>query len=274
MPTKAHETINVTPHSAGRVASVTGVDFQTLSDDQLGEIPKLLAKYLVLEFPNSYITQEQQLTITRRLGEVSGESADHLRITAITNKGEYGDYELDWHTDGYFNKIGPKYGILNAITISPTAVKTSFCDMLGLWNDVGEDIKAELRGKVICNDTVFTQYGRPRGQNQPIGEHFRTWPHVEHPVVHRDPSTGKEALHLGARKWSFVKDVEQARSDEILEKLWKMVDSGKYTFGLDWQEGTMVIWRNDILLHFRPKGDGLTRLLDRSWVPGKALIAA
>ncbi|KAI0449714.1 hypothetical protein F5B21DRAFT_493346 [Xylaria acuta] len=274
MSTTAYPKIKVASRRKGGVASVTGVDFHSLSDSQLGEIYAALTKHLVLGFPKSHLTQEQQLALTRRLCEASGVSADNLRITEITNQGEYGEYELDWHADGYFNETGPKIGILNSIIIPSTAVNTRFCNLISLWEDVREDIQRELRGKSICNDAVYTQYGRPRRQTKPTTEDFRKWPHVEHPIVHIDPDTGKEALHLGARKWSFIKDMDQRRSDEILEELWKMVDSGEYTFGAEWQEDMLVMWRNDLVLHFKPKGNGEPRLLDRTSVPGGALVMA
>ncbi|KAI1171881.1 hypothetical protein F4777DRAFT_31288 [Nemania sp. FL0916] len=274
MSTTIYQTINVTPRGKGDVASVTCVDFHNLPDSQLREIYLALTRHQVLEFPGSCLTQEQQLALTRRLCEASSVSAHNLRITEITNQGEYSDYELDWHTDSYFKETGPKIGILNAITIPSTAVNTRFCNMIKLWGDVREDLQRELRGKSICNDAVYTQYGRPRGPIKPTTEDFRKWPHVEHPIVHIDPDSRKEALHLGARKWAFIKDVDQRRSDEILEELWKMVDSGEYTFEAEWQEDMLVMWRNDLVLHFKPKGNGEPRLLDRTSVPGQALVMA
>lgn len=265
-------TIEVYPRGKDGVASVTCVDFHNLSDSQLREIHAALTMHQVLQFPKCHLTQEQQLALTRRLCEVTDVSADNLRITEITNQGEYGSYELDWHADGYFKETGPKIGMLSAINIPSTAVNTRFCNMIDLWEDVPKDIQRELRGKSICNDAVYTQYGRPRGQTNPTTEDFRKWPHVEHPIVHIDPDTGKEALYLGARKWAFIKDMDQLRSDKILEELWKMVDSGKYTFEAEWQQDTLIMWRNDFVLHFKPKGNDEPRLLDRTSVPGGALI--
>ncbi|KAI1162117.1 hypothetical protein F5B18DRAFT_625334 [Nemania serpens] len=274
MSTSSYQTIEVIQRGNSGAASVADVDFQSLPDDQVREISAALACFQVLRFPKSHLTQEQQLALTRRLCEISGASTDNVRIVDITNQGEYGDYELDWHADSYFEETGPKIGILNAVSVSPTSVNTRYCDMIGLWQDVPEDIRVELRGKSICNDTVYTQYNRPRGQTKPTTEDFRKWPHVQHPIVHRDPDTGQEALHLGARKWAFIKDMDQDRGDEILRELWKMVDSGKYTFEVEWEEGMLVMWRNDLVLHFRPKGNGEPRLLYRTSIPGQPLIMA
>ncbi|KAI1183195.1 hypothetical protein F5B17DRAFT_417187 [Nemania serpens] len=274
MSTPTYQTIKVVTRPKGGTASVTGVDFQSLPTTQLREIFKALANCQVLEFPDSRLNPEQQLALTRGLCEVSGTSVENVGITEITNQGEYGDYELDWHADSYFEGTGPKVGILNAVTLPSRAVNTRYCDMTNLWKDVPAGIQRELRGKFICNDTVYTQYGRPRGQSKPMTEDFRKWPHVQHPVVHRDPDTGKESLYLGARKWAFIKDMDQSRSNDILEELWKMVDSGRYTFETEWKEGMLGMWRNDLVLHYRPKGHGEPRLLHRTSVPGQALIMA
>lgn len=145
--------------------------------------------------------------------------------------------------------------------------------MASLWKDLPEDLQAELRGKTICNDSVYTQYGRPRGAENPTGD-FRQWPHVEHPIVHVDQDTMREVLFLGARKWSFIKGMEPHRSDEVLEALWERVDGRAYVFEADWQPGMMVMWRNDLVLHFKPKGKGEPRLLHRTSVPGGVLISS
>lgn len=271
MPPAPARSIQITPRQKGAVARVSAVDFQNLPDDHVEEIYTALAKHPVLEFPKSGLTRDQQLDLTRRLCARAGARADDVEITEITNQGEYGDYELDWHADGYFKETGPKIGILNAVTLPSTAVNTRFCDMAGLWRDLPQDLQAELRGKTICTDSVYTQYGRPRGPDQPTGD-FRQWPHIEHPIVHVDQETKREALFLGARKWSFVKEMEQPRDVDILKTLWERVDSGDYVFEADWQPGMMVMWRNDLVLHFKPKGNSEPRLLHRTSVLGSALV--
>ncbi len=273
MLTPPAQSIQITPSGKGGVTCVRGVDFENLPEIQVKAMHTALAEHLVLAFPNSHLTEEQQLALTRKLCALAGVSDADVKITDITNQSDYGDYELDWHADGYFEKTGPKIGVLRAVMLPSVPVNTRFCNMVNLCKDLPDDLKAELRGKTICNDNVQTQYGKPRGAYKPTGD-FRQWPHAEHPVIHVDPETEREVLFLGARKWAFVKEMDQPRDVEILKVPWEMVDSGKYVLEAEWQPGTLVMWRNDLVLHFKPKGNNEPRLLHRTSVPGGALVAS
>ncbi|KAJ1332963.1 taurine dioxygenase [Microdochium nivale] len=102
------QSIQITPRQTGVVARVSAGDFQNLPDDHAREIYAAMAKHPVLEFPRSGLTRDQQLNLTRRLCALADAPADNVEIVEIISQGEYGDYELDWHADGYFMEKGPK----------------------------------------------------------------------------------------------------------------------------------------------------------------------
>ncbi|KAJ2993261.1 hypothetical protein NUW58_g1897 [Xylaria curta] len=280
MPPKTYQTITVIPSGKACGATVYGLNFTTLSDLHIEEISKALSEDLVARFPECELTEAQLLDLAYRISGRKEISRLSIKKTDITNQGSYGDYELDWHVDGYFEKIGPKIGLLMAVILPPNPVSTFFCNMKRLLIDVPQRIKEELIGKWIHNDCVYYPYGNHpfgplrEGQTVPDTDDWYQWPGVRHPVIHVDKLTSETALFLGARKRAYIEGIERVRSEEILGILWGMVDSGNYTFEAKWAPRTLVMWRNDFTMHYRPRGDGKERVLYRASIPGEELIMA
>ncbi|TGJ86554.1 hypothetical protein E0Z10_g2254 [Xylaria hypoxylon] len=280
MAAKTYQTITVIRSGKACGATLNGLDITTLSNLQINEITEALDKDLVGCFPECDLNGDQLLDIAFRMSRGKDISRPAMKKTDITNQSGKGDYELDWHVDGYFEKVGPKIGLLIAVVLVPNPVSTFFCNMQRLLKDVPENIKEELKGKWIHNDCVYYPYGiHPvgplrQGQTAPETDNWHDWPGVRHPAIHVDKTTGKKAIFLGARKWAYIEGIDRTRSREILDILWSMVDSGNYTFEVKWAPRTLVMWRNDFTMHYRPRGDGKERLLYRASVPGEELIMA
>ena len=150
-----------------------------------------------------------------------------------------------WHTDSAFMEKRTSYSLLLAHSVPPEGGETSFADTRSAYEDLPEDMKAFLEGKVGINSLWWSR--KMAGADIPDAE-IEARPSARHPLVHVHKGSGRKALFIAAH----TMDVEGMPRDEgrkLIRDLIEHCTQARYVFSIDWHVGDMVIWDNLCSMH-------------------------
>ena len=77
-----------------------------------------------------------------------------------------------------------------------------------------------------------------------------------HPIVAVHPRTGDELLFASPRFTSYVVGLADADSDDLLQRLFAVLDRPELQFVHPWRMGDVVVWDEHRLMHRAPNDYG------------------
>ncbi|KAK3943579.1 putative dichlorophenoxyacetate alpha-ketoglutarate dioxygenase, partial [Diplogelasinospora grovesii] len=258
-------------------AEVSGVDFDNLTAEQLGEIIAAMAKYGVCVFRSTGLTDSSHVSFSWKLGSLDNIGRyigpgrklryQHLELFDAGNlDGDNNIISPDsprahsnrgnglFHADSSFNPRRASFSLLRAVTIPPpeTGGNTDFADSRTTFDDLPSHIKSNL----LENDYVGAHcmaHSRKLGSPEFFAA-VDPWkaPMSRHKIVQRHEPSGRYNLYIGAHL-HHIEDREGRvveNSDELVSMLNQHATQPKYTMSVSWErEGDMVIWDNRCVLH-------------------------
>ena len=252
-------------------ATVTGADLtQPLTNEAFREIATALGTDGVICFKKQDLTAEQQKDFAARFGTLEINVAagpytvpGHPEVMILSNivkDGKalgLGDAGQGWHTDMSYSKEIAFANVLLAMQVPRRDGKplgsTLFANMHAAYNDLPDDMKQRLAGKVAIHD--FEKFWemmrqRPGSTRGPLtAEQRAKKPPVPHPVFLKHPITGRNVLYCNPGYAMFIEGMDKRESDEVLEYLFEHQLQGKYQYAHEWSEGDLLIWENIGTLH-------------------------
>lgn len=262
--------LTITPTGEGLGATVEGIDLSQPMDDGMTEfLLKTLCEYGVLCFPKQSLTAAQQKAFASRFGSlevnVAGafQDPDHPEVMTLSNIVENGkpiglsDAGQGWHTDMSYSATIAFANVLHALRVphrdgEPLGT-TEFADMYAAYDDLPEDIKTRLEGKVAIHDfnKFWEMMRREKGSSRPplTDEQRRRKPPVPHPVVMTHPVSGRKLLYCNPGYAVRIEGMTEAESDEMLEFLFRHQLQEKYIYRHRWTEGDVLMWDVIATLH-------------------------
>jgi len=150
-----------------------------------------------------------------------------------------------WHTDSAFMEKRTSYSLLLAHQVPPEGGQTSFADTRSAYDDLPQEMKDFLEGKVGVNSLWWSR--KLAGADIP-DEEIDERPKARHPLVHVHKGSGRKALFIAAH----TMDVEGLPRDEgraLIRQLIEHATQPQYTFSVSWHVGDMVIWDNLCSMH-------------------------
>lgn len=273
-------------------AEVEGVDLSALLDEAtLDRIRGAWDEHLVLVFRGQKMSDPDLLAFSRHFGELDPPGPnpygttflpDYPEINVISNMkdaegrpiGNLGAGEAVWHADMTYIDNPPKAAILFALEVPLGQGDTYFANMVAAYEDLPDDLARAIDGKLAIHDAAHNSAGMLRKGYEEATDP-RTTPGAHHPLVHRDPATGRRALFLGRRPHAYILDMEPADSETLLDRIWAHASQSKYAWVHKWRPGDLLMWQNLWILHRR---DGFEadarRILHRTQIKGDQAILA
>lgn len=150
-----------------------------------------------------------------------------------------------WHTDSAFMEKRTSYSLLLAHSVPPEGGETSFADTRSAYDDLPQEMKDFLEGKVGVNTLWWSR--KMAGAEIDEAE-IDERPKARHPLVHVHKGSGRKALFIAAH----TMDVEGMPKDEgrkLIRDLIEHATQPQYVFSVDWHVGDMVIWDNLCSMH-------------------------
>jgi taurine dioxygenase len=273
-------------------AEVSGVDVSTpLPQKEIDAIEALWCERLVVVFHGQSLTDPQLIAFSRNFGELDppgpnpfGEPflKQHPELNVISNVveggkpiGNLGDGEAVWHADMTYVEVPPKAAMLHALEVPPAEAggNTYFANMFAAYESLPADLKKAVAGKVAVHDASRNSAGMLRKGYKDVTD-VRDTVGATHPLVRTDPTTGRKALFLGRRPNAYIRGLDVAESDALLDALWAHATRPELAMCHQWQVGDLLMWNNLSVLHRRDPFDPKTRrVMHRSQIKGSERIA-
>ena len=150
-----------------------------------------------------------------------------------------------WHTDSAFMEKHTSYSLLLAHEVPPEGGDTSFADTRSAYEDLPQDMKDLLEGKVGVNSLWWS---RKMAGADIADEEIEERPRARHPLVHVHKGSGRKALFIAAHTMD-VEGLPKEEGRQLLRDLIAHCTQPQYVFSVNWNVGDMVIWDNLCSMH-------------------------
>lgn len=242
---------------------------QPLADADYRGIEAALGRHGVVSFPRQTLDAHHLKAFSERFGTLELNVANMYfepglpEVMILSNMVENGkpvglsDAGQDWHTDMSYSRTiafsNVLYGIRIPMRDGKSLGNTEFCNMHAAYDDLPEALKTELDGMTITHDfnKFWEMMRREKGSSRPplTDEQKRRKPPVSHPVFLTHPITGGKVLYANPGYSVKINELPPARSDEVLDFLFKHQLQEKYRYRHQWQEGDVLMWDNMGTIH-------------------------
>ncbi|MBL6599330.1 MAG: TauD/TfdA family dioxygenase [Alphaproteobacteria bacterium] len=300
--------IEVIPSGDALGAEVRGVDFaRPVPDEVRDRIVQIWAEHLVLLFRGLSLDDDQLLATAGLFGgqqaaksrdffiQAGVKPGDNDRVATrpgisiisnVDSQGKAGvaaeadrSLSLKWHSDNSYVEVPPTGSLLHAHVVPVNGGgETSFSNQYLAYENLPDDLKAEIEGKHCVHDDHRNTSAKLRPTKQPPkSRHDITGP--KHPLVRVHPVTGKRALYLGRHyEWpsSYIVELCDEDSEALLARLWDAAtrDAFNWTHD-DWRAGDLLMWDNRCTMHARsPVDHSQARVMHRTLIKGDPVISA
>ena len=260
------------------IGSEVKTDPETLGNGaHAAELRELLEQRGVLIFRNIGLTDEQQLAFSATLGEVvrHGERSPIQKITLdadVDAAAEYLKGSLFWHIDGATEGAPNFAALLGARRLPPSGGETEFANTYAAWEALPEDEKAQLEKLRVVHSFEAAQrvvYPQPSYQQvKAWQDHHRP---KSQPLVWTHQS-GRKSMVLGCTA-DYVEGMGLEEGRLLLARLLSWSTQPQFVYTHTWQEGDLLIWDNTGTMHRVQPYDPSARLMHRTTLAGKELIA-
>jgi taurine dioxygenase len=272
-------------------SEVESVDLsKPLSAEARAEITDALERRLVVIARGQRMSDPELLAFSRNFGELDppgpnpyGEpfNKDFPEINVISNViedgrpiGNLGAGEAVWHADMTYVDVPPKAAVLYALEIPVNGGgDTYFADMFAACEALPLDLKKAIKGKSAVHDASRNSAGLLRKGYKEVTD-VRETVGARHPLVRRDPRTGRKALLLGRRHNAYIVGLEVSESEVLLDRLWAHAAEPQFTMRHQWRVGDLLMWNNLAVMHRRDPFDASARrVMHRTQIKGVERIA-
>jgi len=251
-------------------AEVEGLDLRKpLTPDEVAGVHDGMDRYAVLVFHDQRITDEEQLTFTRSLGDIERAIGTSLRplgderlpstFADVSNLDKnskvfgrddrprlFGLGNRLWHSDSSFKVVPAKYSLLSARSIPSKGGNTEYADMRAGYDSLDPETKAEVEGLVCEHSQIFSR--SILGFTDFSDEERERFKPVRQCLVRTHPVTKRRSLYLSSHAGGIVGwPVPEARS--FLRDLVEHATQRQFVYAHKWTVGDLVMWDNRQTMH-------------------------
>jgi alpha-ketoglutarate-dependent taurine dioxygenase len=260
-------------------AEVIGLDLSALSDEQVVAIRHVLVEQKVLFFRGQDLTDDDQVDLGRRLGELTAghpvatsTAVEHPEIYNIDSADPEFSFSDVWHTDVTFMEKPPLGSILRAVRLPHYGGDTSWVDSQLAYDSLSEPVKVLVNGLGAVHDgnREWGKYLRRREGKGNVwdGKQVTELTPVEHPVVRMHPESGRKGLFVNPGFTSHIVGVSDAESRGLLDLLYAHLTKPEHAIRHRWQVGDVGIWDNRSTSHYANRDYSETRVMRRITLAG------
>ncbi len=251
-----------------------------------GQILAALNRYNVLVFPQTTMSDEQFLALTKSLGPyeppkttIDGSETASKGIYRIAldkndkSQLEYVKGNDFWHMDGTSYAIPGKGTLLKCESAPIEGGDTGFANLFAAYEAMPPAMKQRLNGLrvVHCMEAVGIKlYEKPTADD--VERWNQVFPRTEHPLVWKQKD-GRTSLVIGATAMDIV-GMPHEEGYALLQELSDWCTQEQFTYRHKWQKGDVVIFNNPGLMHRSyPYNEASKRLMHRTTLKGYEAIA-
>ena len=240
-------------------AEILDIDIsKDLSDSVITDIRETLLAHKVIFFRDQDLTPEQQISFTKRFGEISTSPVyktlkEYPQIMPVVKEVTDTDIIGDtWHTDETFQQTPPMGSLLYAREIPSVGGDTLWAN-LGLAFELLSDGMKEklLTMKAIHSNDFLTANAKRRNstrstklrEDAPVMQSL-------HPVVRTHDETQEKILFVNQPFTFAFEGMTREESLPLLTYLYQMSAKPEMTCRFKWHKGSLAFWDNRCTLHY------------------------
>ncbi|HSV82956.1 MAG TPA: TauD/TfdA family dioxygenase [Ramlibacter sp.] len=265
----------VTPETGTCGASVFGLNLRV--SEHSPAVQQLLVRALhehgVLFFRfEGDIDTEDHKRIARIFGDLHesyfNRGADPLVSILDNEKTGSPKYGTDqWHTDVSVVDKPPLAASLRAIKLPKIGGDTMWASMYVAYETLSSKMQRLLDGLEAVHSTETLLRARPAAREVNL---FGQSKSAIHPVVIRDPVTGRPALYVNSGYTERIVGMSLRESNTILQMLFDHVNTPDFHVRLKWDTRTIVVWEERVTQHRAIDDYTGHRVLHRIVINGEA----
>jgi alpha-ketoglutarate-dependent taurine dioxygenase len=215
----------------------------------------------ILLIRGQQLTPEQQITFTKRFGEISGytrsrfsqeQNPEILVLSNIVRDGKGIGSPLSgrvWHTDGHYLVDPPSGSVLHAIEVPPTGGDTWFANMFAAYDALPAITKQRIADlKVVISRVQSRPYNYP-DRPPPTAEERAEWVDVTHPIVRRHEINDQLALYAGGNVPWRIDGLPEDESRPLVTFVQEFSVQPRFTYRHKWRPGDTIVWDNRSAMH-------------------------
>jgi taurine dioxygenase len=269
-------------------AEITNLDVgQPVSDEIFAEIRRVLCENDgVLVLRDQRLTPEQQISFSRRFGELFGDREQlqdtvtkyllpgYPQIFRASNKivegqpqgrDRAGNY---WHSDVSFRPRPAMVSLLYAIEVPPLGGDTMFANMYMAYESLSPPMQHFLENLRARHDfAVNTAVGFTHENIEQ--EDLKGQNTSEHPVVRTHDETRRKCLFVNPGNTSHLVGMHPEESRLLLQFLYEHSTQPQFVFRHHWRKRDLVIWDNRCTMHYAVVDYDEDRYMHRTTVVGE-----
>ena len=269
-------------------AHVEGIDLAAIDEDSFVALRDLLDARGVIAIRDQDLSQAAQVAFARRFGELhrvfirEAAPLEYPELFLVSNILEDGkpigstDAGRFWHTDGAYIEAPHGVSLLYSIEVprsddGTVLGDTLFAGMAPAWEALPEPLRERLDAMRAVH-SLYRRYGTLTGAKE-MAERSLAFPPVSHPLVLRNPRTGRRALYLSEGYTTHIEGLSPEESEALLAQLCEHVTRPEFVYHHRWSPGELVIWDNLATLHRATFDYALPqrRLMRRATVAGRPI---
>lgn len=257
------------------------------SDAVIGQLRALLDRTGVLLFRGQTLSPEAHVAFSRRFGalqevaqkqyQMDGQPLIYIIGNVRDGDRQVGDPSVGrlWHSDQSFLQHPALGSLLYGVECPPEGAETLFANMYLAYDTLPEDLKA-LAGRLHAIHSFAEYYEELRHRDPtqpPLTDDRRTrYPDVVHPLVRRNPHTGRLALYINPGYATGILEMPGEDGDTLLDRLCAHACSPDLVYAHRWQAGDLLFWDNLGVNHKGTPFDTTryTRRMHRTTIAGSA----
>lgn len=188
---------------------------------------------------------------------------------------------LPWHSDLVYRDTINRGGILRPIQLPKSGGMTGFIDQIAAYENLPDHLKEKIEGKhVVYTMDINAAHRRFGVQNDVKLIRYavsgakimaREWqyPRVLHPMVFRQPETGRPVLNVSPWFALGIYEIGGMEGEDLLREVIDHCLDNSAPYYHPWREGDMLLWDNWRTLHCATgvSADD-TRVMQRTTISG------
>lgn len=250
----------IEPLDASFGARVTGIRLADLDQTTFDAIYQHWLEYALLIFPEQHLTNDEQVSFARRIGELE------FDLAAISNVRRDGSVRpeddadsiiqtlkgnMDWHCDSTYMPTQAKAAVFTAHVVPTKKGATGWADLRAGYDVLDEDMIEKIAGLAAYHSLYHSQQkaGFSRSdQGDYKGYGFFDQEPPLRPLVKIHPETGRPNLLIGRHAYG-IPGLDKLESEALLDELLQITCQPPRVYYHHWQVGDAVLWDNRCLLH-------------------------
>lgn len=254
--------LQITRMSGAIGAEITGINLDACSDDEFHQVRDALHEHQVVFVRGANLSEDQQLTLARRLGEPSTFPLAKLRgvnepsLQTIEDGPDSPPTAEMWHTDVSWTQTPPSYAILCGITIPEYGGDTLWSSMFAAYDALSAPMRELLDGRDgehtthNFTDSILSRGANSEAAHELVAKLNAAYPAVlTHPLVRTHPVIGRRALFIGGPSLRRIMGLEPHESDAVIAMLKLHAADERFQCRWRWQEGDVAIWDERSTMH-------------------------